>query len=137
MNEIELQPFDDFLLAGDSITLQGTDEAEDAMPTPEEAEVQALEEVTEVLKGFKDRAKREDQRFTDATDSEYWVAVCFQTREQKEEFLRKAGWIDLGDKYLDGMLVAEAMKIRLDSRVPTLPELRTDARLSRLSLNTR
>lgn len=69
----------------------------------------------------------------DATDSEYWVAICFQTREQKEEFLRKARLIDLGDKYLDGIAVARVMGIKLQSRIPSLPRLNLDRRLQALA----
>lgn len=98
-------------------------------PTPEDAERAAEDEVNEVLRAFKERAGREDRRFVDATDSEFWIAVCFQTREQKEEFLRKSGWINHGDKYLDGMRVAHEMGITLESPVPQVPQHRQDWRL--------
>ena len=68
-----------------------------------QVEVEAEEEVSEVLQGFKQRAEREDQRFWDAVDSEYWVCFCFQTRDQKEEFLKKLGLFEMGDKYIDGI----------------------------------
>lgn len=99
----------------------------------EDVEAVALEEASEVLTAFRSAASREDQRFLDATDSEYWVAVCFQTREQKEEFLRKALIAHLGDKYLDGMKVAQVMGIELTSRVPAMPNLRIDRRLVELA----
>ena len=58
-------------------------------------------------------------------DPEYWVCVCFQSREQKEEFLAKAGWLDLGEKYLDGLEVARrlgvaVLPIPLDTKTPPL-----------------
>lgn len=99
----------------------------------EDVEAVALQEASEVLTAFRSAASREDQRFLDATDSEYWVAVCFQTREQKEEFLRKARIEHLGDKYLDGMKVAQVMGIELTSRVPAMPNLRIDRRLVELA----
>ncbi len=83
-------------------------------------------EVNEILSAFKQRAEREDDRFTDATDSEYWVSIVFQNRAQKEEFLRKIG-IDLvhdGDKYLNGMKVAEVLGVQLETPVPPLPRNR-------------
>lgn len=123
-------------LAMGGITLAGADPADDAPPmTPDSVEAEALAEVSEVLAGFKGRADREEQRYEDATDSEYWVALCFQTRAQKEEFLDKVGWSrDLhGDKYLDGMLMAETLGVELESRVPPLPEARVDSRLARLA----
>lgn len=132
MPDIELNFGGGITLAGAGITLAGVDDDPEPMPGPEEAEAEALAEVSEILTGFRGRAKREDQRFVDATDSEYWVAVCFQTREQKDEFLQKARLADLGDKYLDGMAVARILGIRLDSRIPTMPQLRLDRRLSAL-----
>ncbi len=84
----------------------------------ERLEAKAAEETNEIMTAFEARAKNEQARLLDATDSEFWVAMCFQTREQKDEFLRKAGLLPLGDKYLDGMKVAKAMGITLESPVP-------------------
>lgn len=71
-------------------------------------------ELSALEQGFKDRSKRENDRFRLATDSEYWVAVCFKSREDKEQFLRKAGLFGIGDKYLDGYQVARTLGIELD-----------------------
>ena len=109
------------------------DSREVASREGEDVEQIAAEDASEMLTAFRTAARREDQRFLDATDSEYWVAVCFQTREQKEEFLRKAGIDHLGDKYVDGMKVAQKLGITLESRVPTLPNLRIDRRLNELT----
>jgi hypothetical protein len=134
MPNIELNFGDDILLAGSNITLAGVDEDDTPdMPPPDQAEAEALAEASQVLTGFRERAKRENDRFVDATDSEFWVAICFQTRDQKEEFLRKAHLIDLGDKYLDGMDVAKALGIKLTSRIPSLPTLRLDRKLQALA----
>ncbi len=94
-----------------------------------DAEQIALDEVNEVLAGFRSRARNENVRFEQATDSEYWVALCFQTRQQKEEFLTKLGLLELGDKYLDGMAVADKLGITLESPVPPMPNLREDGTL--------
>lgn len=134
-DDISLDTGDGLLLGADEISLT---------PDPGQAqspqglrgvdiEAEAAAEVTEVLAGFKNRAKREDQRFTDATDSEFWIAVCFQTREQKEEFLQKLDLLQYGDKYLDGMLVAAQLGVTLDSRIPPLPQHNLDPRLLRLT----
>lgn len=76
-------------------------------------ELDALSEASELLKAFKQQAKAELARFNQATDSEYWVAVCFLSREQKEEFLKRANLFDLGDKYLNGIEVARILGIEL------------------------
>ncbi len=98
------------------------------LPTPSDAtgnaELDSLSEMSEVLTGFRERAQAEQQRYWDAVDSEYWVALCFQTREQKEEFLQKLSLLPLGDKYLDGMAVAQVLGITLEARVPPMPQTR-------------
>jgi hypothetical protein len=91
---------------------------------PLDTEAASEAELSELLEGFKNRANRENDRMLEATDSEFWFCVCFQTREQKEEFLTKSNLMDVGDKYLDGMLVAEELKIKLTSRVPDMPKHR-------------
>jgi hypothetical protein len=58
-----------------------------------------------------------DKRIADASllknDSEYFFVVAFESREQKEIFLKAAGWILLGDKYVDGTALARKMEIPL------------------------
>lgn len=69
-------------------------------------------ELDAVQAGFRARNKQEMGRFVEATDSEYWVAVCFRTRGEKEAFLRAAGLAHLGDKYLDGAAVAAVLGVK-------------------------
>lgn len=67
-------------------------------------------ELTAAQAAFRDRAKTYKKQRLLVEDSEFWVAVCFRTRADKEDFLRKHGLIHLGDKYLNGYAVAEALK---------------------------
>jgi hypothetical protein len=72
---------------------------------------QAGKQISEVLKKFKTRKADEKKLYWDNVDSEYWIAVCFQSREQKDRFLEAMEWDRIGDKYLDGIEVMRAMKI--------------------------
>ncbi|WNV82226.1 hypothetical protein [Umezawaea sp. Da 62-37] len=63
--------------------------------------------------GFRERTKREDERFRLATDSEYWFALCFKSREEKDAFLQAARLVHIGDKYLDGRAAAMALGVEL------------------------
>ncbi len=67
------------------------------------------EEVDEAAQAFRDRIAKEDKRRRLATDSEFWIAVCFTSREDKERFLRKYGLLSIGDKYLDGRMVERVL----------------------------
>lgn len=84
---------------------------------------------------FQDRASKEQDRRADATDSRYWVAVCFQTRAEKEEFLIASGLADLAleSDYLDGAEVAERLDVELTSPVPRWKDARPNKRLARLT----
>ena len=78
-----------------------------------ELEHDANAEVSALLTGFRERARQEQDRFTLATDSEFWFAVGFKSREQKEAFLTAVGWDEHGDKYLNGVNIAQALGIPL------------------------
>jgi hypothetical protein len=78
-----------------------------------DAEIDSKLELNEVLRQFKQRAKNEEKRFVDATDSEYWFAVCFATRAEKEEFLEKIAGGTLNDKYINGRDFAKKLGITL------------------------
>lgn len=130
-----LLPADDLLFpAADNLTLNADDD-DDLGPLPSIAEAERIaeNEVSDVLKAFREADKREAKRFDQATDSEYWFALGFQTREQKEEFLTKVGWMEIGDKYLDGMECAEVLGITLESEVPPVPEIGIDRKLAALA----
>lgn len=64
--------------------------------------------------GFRDRQKQEQDRFKLATDTEYWVALCFRSRAEKDAFLASSGLDRLGDKYLDGAVAAEILGVKTD-----------------------
>lgn len=90
-------------------------------------------EASALLTAFKKKAEAEQSRFELATDSEFWFAVCFQSREQKEAFLKAISWLSHGDKYLDGLTLAGQMGITLP-RV-TLPKPRKSTRFAKLATN--
>lgn len=91
----------------------------------------ATQEISATLAAFKARAKTEQERFLLATDSEFWVGVCFQTRAQKEAFLKGVNLLQHGDKYIDGELLAKRMGIPLPSAdVPYNISARPDAKFA-------
>lgn len=68
-------------------------------------EESCAEEVTEAEAAFRNRLVKEDKRRKAATDTEFWCAIYFQSREEKNRFLRKYGLDKIGDKYLPGNTV--------------------------------
>jgi hypothetical protein len=68
-------------------------------------------EISETLKLFLEAKKERRDAWRLKVDTEYWFAVCFQSREQKNEFLEKMGIIHLGDKYIDGLKLSEKLGV--------------------------
>ena len=93
----------------------------------------AVKETSAVLEAFKARAKAEQERRDLATDSEYWVGVCFQTREQKEAWLEAVKLLQHGDKYIDGQLLARRMGVTLPAaEVPYNVSAKVDPKFAAL-----
>lgn len=65
---------------------------------------------------IEDEGRKLDEYRT-MVDPEFYVVVCFQSYEQKMDFLAKAGFADLGEKYIDGLKVAKRMGLD----VPPIP----------------
>lgn len=61
-----------------------------------------VKEFDAIQSGYVQRQKRDQERFAMAVDTEFWFAVCFQSRRQKDTFLNAMGWSINGDKYIDG-----------------------------------
>ena len=74
----------------------------------------AAAEESEAIKRIKEEKRQLREQWRINVDTEFWIAVCFQSRAQKEEFLGKVGWTDNGDKYLDGLQVAADMGIDIE-----------------------
>lgn len=83
------------------------------VPYGQGIEADCKAEASALLSGFQQRAKQEHDRFLLAVDSEFWFAVCFHSREQKEAFLVAMGWLTIGDKYIDGTFLAKHLGITL------------------------
>ena len=78
-------------------------------------EVDSRADLDAVQKGFRDRIKNENNRFKLSTDSEYWFVACFQTREQKEAFLKALDLLVHGDKYIDDRQTGSPVRDRVPS----------------------
>lgn len=76
------------------------------------------------------------KQFTDEFDSEYWLCLVFQTREQKEAFLKLTGWGEKldGDKYLSGTRLAKLLGVALPAGPRWRPAPAPKARWAALAL---
>lgn len=120
-------------LKADEIAAKAAAKTKSTSGPAEPAEQSAKRELSELEAAFKKRAEAEQERVMLATDSEYWFAVCFQTRDQKEQFLRALKLIQIGDKYLDGWAVAKKLGVTLDRAEVPYNTGKSDAKLDRLT----
>lgn len=75
----------------------------------EEAERLFKEDYDEVLEAFKARREKENKRFREIIDTNYYMVICFTTNAQMVEFCNNFG-IDIQYRYYDGREIAKAFK---------------------------
>jgi hypothetical protein len=81
-------------------------------------------DLADLQASFAQRAKLEKERIQTTVDSEYWVCISFDSRQQKHAFLRAMGWDKLGNKFLDGVELAKLLGVELPATPPALRFLR-------------
>lgn len=102
------------MIAPDFETLFEPDDDENIpLPLGVDVEADVAVEMTETLRLLLEHKKRQRDLYRIANDDEFWLAVCFQSRDQKEEFLAALKLTDLGDKYLDGLQVAQRLGVAI------------------------
>jgi hypothetical protein len=85
----------------------------------QKAAAEEIAALSDHFKAIKENDKKMRAQRDDTMDSEFWIAICFQNRAQKEEFLRLVKFPKtIGDKYLDGMKVAKILGVKLTTPVP-------------------
>lgn len=136
MSDNARSEFDDFGGAGEFGGIGGEfgDEASgqeptalDGIPYSGNAEADSALELNEFQRQAKNALKREQKLQEQAFDTEFWFAVYFQSREQKEAFLVGLEMLADGDKYLDGQALAEKLGIAL----PAGPKIEATNRITK------
>jgi hypothetical protein len=93
-----------------------------------ELQADANSEVSDILKAIIERRKAQNERFRITSDPEYFFCVCFQSRDQKDEFLKATHWDDLGNKFINGLEVARRMNVPVTVIELEPPKLRGRAK---------
>lgn len=99
-----------------------------------DVEKDAAVEMSVVKAGFIERAKAEAKRQQKATDSEYWLCLCFQSRAQVEAFLKATRWAKAQEKYIDGLKVAKAIGVTLPAESSSFGSVKIDKTFADLSM---
>lgn len=77
------------------------------------ADKEALTQLENLRQEFERVSKMPQQLRQRVTDSEYWRAVCFQSREQLMAFLKLLDIPAKENKYVDGLVLAQKLGITL------------------------
>jgi hypothetical protein len=101
--------------------------------TKEPFEDDVAEDIKDFEKSIRARVQDENSRLIDAGDSEYYICVCFQNRDQKEKFLRHMQWDKYGDKYLDGTQIALDHGLDMTKEVPAVRKERMNKNFANLT----
>jgi len=123
----------DFELAEFMPADQPGDDPLTALPYTGDPEIDSATELTAIKSAFQVRAEQEDLRRNKATDSEYWLCLCFQTREQASAFARGIGGA-ITDKYMDGCQVARRLGVEIPADATGFGRVRADRALADLSI---
>jgi hypothetical protein len=73
------------------------------------------EDLDENASGFRARARREQERYLAATDTEYWCAPCFWTAEACAAFVAALPVPAVDGRWVDGLELAAALSIPVDA----------------------
>jgi hypothetical protein len=101
------------------------------LPQQDNPEEAAQQEVSVALQTILDEKNERRDAYRTMLDTEFWCAICFQSRAQKEQFLAGLGVLDLGDKYIDGLLVAERLGVPIEVVNLSAKEVRKAPKLLR------
>lgn len=83
-------------------------------------------EIAVLKEAFKDPLQKEREQKEKLTDGNFWFAVYFKSKEQKEEFLKKSGASKITSGiYIDGVQLADIIGVQLQETPPLQkPELK-------------
>lgn|GEM_PF-2391957 len=84
---------------------------------PNTLEGDADAEVSAALAAILEERKKKRDDYRLMADTDYWLCLCFQSRQQKIEFLRHIGWDKMtlvNDRYIDGLQCAQSLSVDIE-----------------------
>jgi len=74
-------------------------------------ETSANDEMSEILRQIKADKKARYDRWRVALDSRYYVVLCFQSYDQRQEAIEKLGWSVHWDRFINGLDVCRRLGV--------------------------
>lgn len=91
-------------------------------PSLKEFEDGMAEDLKNVREVFRERAEKENKRFADVCDSDYYFVVCFSNKAQLQEFCDSVG-LNSDEIYVDGREFAKRIKRTLSTPDTDFPKI--------------
>lgn len=77
-------------------------------------EADAEEELTELQKAFREKARKEKELQDKNVDTEFWSCIVFKSRQQRDEFCQLLGVSEEDSQYLNGQKLIKALQLRIE-----------------------
>lgn len=92
-------------------------------PLPESFEDATKEELSDILKAFRKRAKDEAEAKKENVSTDFWFAVYFANQNQRDAFLRAVDLIGkMEDQYIAGDVFAKAVGVEIPTAEINTPK---------------
>ena len=79
----------------------------------EDLEASADEEMSEIVRQIKEQKKARYEQFRIASDPDFYLLMCFQSSDQKKEFLEKSKWEAFQELFVNGLEVASMLNLEI------------------------
>lgn len=90
---------------------------------PESFEEATKEEISDVLKAFRNMANHEAELKAKNVSTDFWFAVYFASQDQRDTFLRAVKLLEkLEDQYIDGTTFAKALGVEVPVEEISIPK---------------
>lgn len=83
------------------------------MPETGDPQENAEAEISEALRAIKEAKRERRDAFRTMTDPNFYLVVCFQSTDQRDEFVSAAGW-SVNGCFVDGLALARRLGVPLE-----------------------
>lgn len=77
-------------------------------------EISAGNEMSEIVRQIKEEKKAQYERFRIGRDPHYYLMLCFQSHDQRDEFVLKSGWDATDGRFVNGLDVARELGLGVE-----------------------
>ena len=81
----------------------------------ENLEASAESEMSEIVRQIKADKKARYERFRIEQNKHYYLMLCFQSRDQRDEFAQATGWATVEGRFVNGLDVARRLGVDIEA----------------------